>query len=116
MDGDPQICVAAESDSITYFLHIWVAINKLTQIIISSQTEHQRAAIRRSQETSAEFVPYLGLAEVQELAHAAERTGKGKKAERDKLLIETLFDGCFRVSEALGIRTSDMVQTDAGWQ
>ena len=76
----------------------------------------QRAAIRRSQETSAEFVPYLGLAEVQELAHAAERTGEGKKAERDKLLIETLFDGCFRVSEALGIRTSDMVQTDAGWQ
>ena len=45
MDGDPQTCVAAESDSITYFLHIRVAINKLTQMIISSQTEQLKISL-----------------------------------------------------------------------
>ncbi len=66
-------------------------------------------------ELSAEFVPHLGLAEVQALARAAQVAGRGGKGERDRLLIETLFDGCFRVSEGLGIRPIDLVQTDLGW-
>ena len=36
-------------------------------------------------------------------------------AREIKLLIETLLDGCLRVSEALGLRPMDMVQTDIGW-
>ena len=72
-------------------------------------------AVRRAQSASAEYVPHLGLPEVQALARLAEQAGKGNRGERDRLLIETLFDGCFRVSEALGIRPKDLVQTEFGW-
>lgn len=63
---------------------------------------------------SADFVSHLGLPEVQTLARVAEQEGKDKKGERDRLLIETLFDGCFRVSEALRIRPKDMLQSEYG--
>lgn len=72
-------------------------------------------AIRRAQQGSDYSVPHLGLPEIQALAKTAEQAGKGRNAERDRLLIETLFDGCFRVSEALGIRPMDMLQSDIGW-
>jgi site-specific recombinase XerC len=50
-----------------------------------------------------------------QLAFASNVTGKGKNGERDRLMIETLCDGCLRVSEGLGLRPKDLVQTDAGW-
>ena len=31
------------------------------------------------------------------------------------MLIATLFDGCLRVSQALGLRPVDLVQSDMGW-
>lgn len=77
--------------------------------------ENQVDAIRKSQAGSASFVPHIGLEEVQALASLVEIRGKGRNGERDRLLIESMFDGCFRVSEALGIRPSDLVGSSFGW-
>jgi integrase len=72
-------------------------------------------AIRKAHETEADFVPHLRIAEVQELARQAEVTARTGKGERDSLLIQTLFDGCFRVSEALRLTPESLVQTPYGW-
>jgi integrase len=60
-------------------------------------------------------VPHLRIEEVQELARQAEATARAGKGERDSLLIQTLFDGCFRVSEALRLTPESLVQTPYGW-
>ena len=92
-----------------------IDIGPTQRLVVPGPKDSKVLAIRKSQAGSDDFVPHLGLLEVQALAQAAERGGKGRNAERDKLLIEALFDGCFRVSEALGIRPTDMVQSDVGW-
>jgi site-specific recombinase XerD len=60
-------------------------------------------------------VPHLRIEEVQELSRQAEKTARAGKGERDSLLIQTLFDGCFRVSEALRLTPESLVQTPYGW-
>lgn len=72
-------------------------------------------AIRRAQDTQADFVPHLGLGEVQQLAQAAGATARTGKGERDGLLIQTLCDGAFRVSEAISLSPNRLVQTPEGW-
>lgn len=71
-----------------------------------------RPAIIRSQNYSGGYVPHLGLAEVRTMADAA---GEGRNGERDKMLIQTLFDGCLRVTECLRIRPRDIKQDATGW-
>ena len=42
--------------------------------------------------------------------------GQNKRhGERNSLLIKFLFDGCLRVSEALGVRPIDLLRTPDGW-
>ena len=72
-------------------------------------------AMRKSQETEADFVPHLRIDEIQQLAKEAEQRARAGKGERDSLLIQTLFDGCFRVSEALRLTPESLVQTPHGW-
>jgi len=72
-------------------------------------------AIQKAQETAAEYVPHLGLEEVRLLAEAARRTARPSRADRDEVLIQTLFDGSLRGSEALGLAPSDLRQTADGW-
>jgi len=72
-------------------------------------------AIRKSQDTAADFVPHLRIEEVQQLAKEAEGAARAGKGERDSLLIQTIFDGCFRVSEALRLTPETLVQTPDGW-
>ncbi len=72
-------------------------------------------AVRGARNTMADFVPHLGLDEIHLLAEAAQSTGRGMKGQRDRSLVETLFDGCLRVSEGLGLRPVDLVQTPTGW-
>jgi len=73
---------------------------------------HQVAAIRRNEAGSADYVVHLNLDQVRQLAEAARQSRHG---ERDKLLVQLLFDGCLRCSEAIGIRPCDMAQNYAGW-
>jgi integrase len=76
---------------------------------------NQSLAIRKAAETEADFVPHLRIEEVQELAQQADATARTGKGERDSLLIQTLFDGCFRVSEAVSLTPKSLVQTPDGW-
>ena len=73
---------------------------------------NQQLAIRRAEAGTADYVVHLNLDQVRELAEAA---GGSRHGERDKLLIQLLFDGCLRCSEAIGIRPCDIVQDHTGW-
>ena len=63
---------------------------------------------------SATAVPHIGPDEVQRLIAAARAAGRGHKGERDALLIQVLFDGCLRVSEALALTPNDLIRTPTG--
>ncbi len=75
----------------------------------------RNTAIQRAQAGEAVSVPHLSITEVQELAEAAGAAARKGHADRDTLLIQTIFDGCFRVSEALQITASALRHTQAGW-
>jgi len=75
----------------------------------------QAIAIRRNQNYQSEVVPHLGLEEVKTLADHAENNARKNKGLRDALLIKTLFDGCFRISEALSLTPKSLVQNESGW-
>jgi integrase len=70
---------------------------------------NQQLAIRRQQGYEADYVPHWGLDEIKQLITAADK-------ERDRLLVEFLFDSCCRVSEAISIRPQDIVGDSRGWQ
>lgn len=72
-------------------------------------------AIRQSRNGETDFVPHLTIDEVQNLAHFARLAARTGKGERDSLLITTIFDGCFRVSEALGLTPNSLIQSSDGW-
>ena len=61
-------------------------------------------------------VPHWGLDQVLALVEAARRRGRGVKGDRDALLIQTIFDAALRVSEALGLRPTDMMRTPTGYR
>ncbi len=82
-----------------------LTLNKNTKVSVS--------AIARAKVASGAYVPHLGINEVRSIANAAGSIGNNK--ERDKLLIMTLFDGCLRVSEALGLRPLNIKQDSDGW-
>lgn len=71
-------------------------------------------AIARSQAACGAYVPHLGLDEVRAIADAAGRIGRHR--ERDRLLIQTMFDGCLRVSECLGLRPRNIKRDANGWR
>ena len=72
----------------------------------------QRSAIVRASSQNARVIPHLGMEEVRTIADAADR---GVNGERDRLLIQTLFDACLRVSEGLGIKLADIRIDAHGW-
>jgi site-specific recombinase XerD len=75
----------------------------------------QRLAIRQARSGESDFVPHLRIDEVQQLAGEAEAGARRGKGERDSLLIQTIFDGCFRVSEAVSLTPLSLTQTPYGW-
>ena len=70
-------------------------------------------AVRDTQAGRSVTVPHLDLDAVQRLIEAA--FASPRSGPRDALLIATLFDGCLRVSEALGLRPVDLRQSGTGW-
>ena len=54
--------------------------------------------------------------QLRESAGAEAASREGRHRERDKLLVQTLFDGCLRVSEALRLRPRDIKQDAGGWR
>ena len=69
-------------------------------------------AVRQGRDYTSAPVGHITQGDVQLMAIVA---GRGRDGERNALLIKTLFDGCFRVSEALSIRPGDITKTDDGY-
>lgn len=72
----------------------------------------QTTAMVRHGSMDGRYVPHLGLDEVRAIANAA---NTGRHGERNKLLIQTLFDACLRVTEGLRLRPKDLRQDENGW-
>ena len=75
----------------------------------------RQASIQRAEADTADWVPHVALEDVQELAQAAEDVARNGMGDRDALIIQTIFDGCFLVSEALQLTPSSLHQIPAGW-
>ena len=56
-------------------------------------------------------IPHLTREDILKVARAAERLGRGHKGKRDRLLILVMYDACLRVSEAIGLRPMDILQS-----
>jgi len=72
----------------------------------------QQLAIRRGEAGSADYVVHLNLDQVRQLAGAA---GQSRHGERDKLLVQLLFDACLRCSEGISIKPNALIQNNTGW-
>ncbi len=74
----------------------------------------QVPAIQRVEAGAADCVPHVMANQAKLMAVVA---GQNKRhAERNTLLIKFLFDGCLRVSEALGVKPVDLQRTaDFRW-
>jgi integrase len=92
-----------------------VAVEKLNNTAITSG-KNRVVAIARAQAASDTYTPHISLEEVWRLCQAVESLSRPKFKERNQLIIQTLFDGCLRVSELLALRPQDIVQTSYGWQ
>ncbi len=78
--------------------------------------QHNIRAIRQVRAGRAgDVVPHLSFGMVQLLAAAARTEARKGKGERDELLIQTLFDGMFRVSEGLSLFPKRIEKDDHGW-
>lgn len=80
---------------------------------ILNKTSNQLVKIRENAGLSAYYVPHLDINQVRLLV---ETVKKNRNGDRDGLLIQTIFEGCFRCSEAISIRPKDIVQFQGGWQ
>ena len=71
------------------------------------------SAIQRAEAGAADYVPHVTAGQVKLMALVAGQNSR--HGERNALLIKFLFDGCLRVSEALGVRPGDLQRTPDGW-
>lgn len=65
--------------------------------------------------SSADNIPHISFEHVQQLAQAAKQEARKGKGERDQLLIQTIFDGMFRIAEALTLRPNLIVKDQDGF-
>ena len=70
-------------------------------------------AIQRAEAGAADYVPHVSAGQVKLMAVVASQNRR--HGERNALLIKFLFDGCLRVSEALGVCPVDLQRTPDGW-
>jgi len=82
----------------------------LAQVPLRNKT-NRALAVRQSEALVSDYVAHLDIGQVKRLAGAA---GGSRHGERDRLLIELLFDGCLRCSEAIGVKPCDIVRNDTG--
>ena len=73
----------------------------------------QVSAIQRAEAGAVDYILHVSVGQVKLIALAAGENSR--HGERNALLIKFLFDGCLRVSEALGVRPVDLQRTPDGW-
>ena len=71
------------------------------------------SAIQRAEAGAADYVAHVSASQVKLMALVTSQAKRN--GERNALLIKFLFDGCLRVSEALGVRPVDLQRTPDGW-
>lgn len=69
--------------------------------------------ITRAQSHRGDYVPHLNLAQVFAIAEAA---NMGRNGERNRLLVQTIFDACLRVSETVRLQPAHITQDEHGWR
>lgn len=84
------------------------------QLPLKLNKKVRMTAIIRAEADASGYVPHLGLSQVMAIAEAA--GAHGRHQERDRLLVQTLFDGCLRVSEALRLMPRSIAQDSGGWR
>lgn len=70
---------------------------------------NQVSAIQRAEALAGDYVIHLDVNQVKALAAAARESRHG---ERDRLLIQLIFDGCFRCSEVIPVRPCDILDNE----
>jgi integrase len=96
MDGENQIALTVSGKTPAIY-------NKTVNV----------SAIQRAEAGVADYVPHVSSAQVRSIAIVA---GQNKRhGERNAIMIKFIFDGCLRVSEALGVRPIDLQRTSDGW-
>ncbi len=68
---------------------------------------NRQIAIRQAEGGTADYVPHISFDDVR---HMCEHL-----SERDRLLVQTLFDGCLRASEAIRLLPLHLHYQDDGW-
>ena len=91
-----------------------------TAVAIYQDTEkHNKTsklpAIMKGEAGQTDYVAHLTKADILLMIETAKTITKGRRGERNALLIRTLFDSCLRISECLSLRPCDIQPDGEGY-
>jgi len=78
-------------------------------------TSASLSKIIKTQGENSDVVSYLKPSDIKLMVIVAKQNKRQKNGDRNACLIETLYDGCLRISECLSWRPIDIQRTDAGY-
>jgi integrase len=78
-------------------------------------TSASLSTIIKTQGENSNVVSYLKPSDIKLMVIVAKQNKRQKNGDRNACLIETLYDGCLRISEALSLRPIDIQRTDDGY-
>ena len=108
LDSPSQVCPGVAGGARP--IHLDLPVNLSGRMTLDRRN---LPAVREGELAASAAIPHLDISAVRLLMDAARSAPQ--IGERNALLIAVLFDGCLRVSEALGLRPVDLVQSDIGW-
>jgi integrase len=71
--------------------------------------------IIKNQGENSDVISYLKPSDIKLMVIVAKQNKRQKNGDRNAVLIETLYDGCLRISECLSLRPIDIQRTDSGY-
>jgi len=71
--------------------------------------------IIRGQADTSDYVPHLTAGDIKLMVIVAGQNKRLQNGARNAVLIKVLFDGCLRISEALGLRPCDIIKNADGY-
>ena len=91
-----------------------------TSVIVLQDTEKrnktsQMPAIMKGEAGQTDYIAHLTKSDIVLMIETAKSITKGRRGERNALLIRTLFDSCLRISECLSLRPCDIRQDGEGY-
>jgi len=94
--------------------------NENISLVTVKDTEIRNTSVNlskviKNQGENSDVVSYLTRGDVRLMVVMAGKNKREQNGQRNAVLIEVLFDGCLRISEALGLRRCDIQKTSAGF-